>query len=85
MSPKKDAQILDLKKAHLLLEGFLRNREAEIELLRAALAFYADANNYASGDTHVRGMTRPVMQDYGRKATAALSGSAVGSPTGVRT
>lgn len=43
------------------------------EGVREALKFYADAENYRSGDTHVNGMTRPVMQDRGNKARAALS------------
>jgi hypothetical protein len=56
-----------------LIIAALRLAAEPAEDVREALKFYADTKNYRSGSTHVNGMTRPIMQDGGAKARAALS------------
>ena len=52
--------------------GYTKQRQ-RTEALEAALRFYANDKCYDTSDIHVRGYTRPVMQDHGKIARAALA------------
>lgn len=75
-------ELLEVSEANIILrqKHHIEERDAEIATLTArveeleeALQWYADSNNYAVGELIVRGYLRPIMQDSGKKARAALT------------